>query len=193
MRRSEKGFTLIELMIVIAIIGILASLAISAFQTQKIRVQVAEGLNLSAGAKAPIIDAFNQAGRPPADRSEAGLTPLPSDTQGKYVSAVEVVNGRLDITFGNDVHQDIFGAKLSLTPYRTDGGDSIIWRCGEAPAPNGASELSGGGVASVHLEPSIESRYLPSACRNHSSGQVNGAAQGGGPAAAANGRGRGRG
>ena len=166
MNRHESGFTLIELMIVIAILGILASMAITAYQTYTVRAQVTEALNMATGAKAPIVDAYNMSGQPPADRTAAGMTPLATDTQGKYVGQVNVVNGRVDITFGNDAHQDIFGGTLSLTPYTSSGG-SISWRCGNAGIPHvGASELSGGGVTSAHLGPTIDNRYLPSSCRN---------------------------
>jgi type IV pilus assembly protein PilA len=160
----NNGFTLIELIIVIAIIGILASLAVAAYQTYTVRAQVAEALNFAAGAKVPIADAFNMSGIPPADRAAAGMTPVPTDTQGNYVSQVAVVNGRLDMTFGNNVHQDIFGDTLSVTPYQTAGGN-IIWRCGAAPVPTNTTELNGGGVAAVHLAPTVELRYLPGSCR----------------------------
>jgi type IV pilus assembly protein PilA len=164
MRQSNKGFTLIELMIVVAIIGILASLAVSAYQTYTVRAQVAEALNFAAGAKVPIIDAYNQTGIPPVDRDAAGMTPLATDTQGNYVSQVGVSNGRIDMTFGNNVHQAILGDTLSVTPYQTGGG-TVIWRCGAAPAPAGSTELTGGGVTAVHLAPTLDVRYLPGACR----------------------------
>ncbi|MFQ6007171.1 MAG: prepilin-type N-terminal cleavage/methylation domain-containing protein, partial [Woeseia sp.] len=116
MCKRSHGFTLIELMIVVTIIGILASLAVAAYQTYTVRAQVAEALNFAAGAKVPIVDAFNESGIPPADRAAAGMTPAPTDTQGNYVSQVAVANGRIDMVFGNNVHQDIFGDSLSVTP-----------------------------------------------------------------------------
>jgi len=164
MKQHSQGFTLIELMIVVAIIGILATLAVSAYQTYTVRAQISEGLNFASGAKEPVVDAYYNAGVPPADRAAAGMSPLSTDSQGSYVSEVDIDNGRIDITFGNNVHQDAFGDTLSLTPYQSVGG-TFLWRCGYAPAPAGGTELTGGGVTAAYQASSIDERYLPSTCR----------------------------
>ena len=87
--KKQQGFTLIELMIVVAIIGILAAIAIPAYQDYTIRAQVSEGLNLSGGAKAAVTEYFQDRGAMPADNTEAGLA-ASGDIQGKYVSDVDV-------------------------------------------------------------------------------------------------------
>lgn len=161
--RNRKGFTLIELMIVVAIIGILASLAVSAYQTYTVRAQVADGISFASSAKAPIVDTFSENSAPPADRLEAGLSAAPTDTANSNVTQIDIDDGRVDIMFGNRAHADIQGNTLSLTPYLT-GDNSIVWRCGTAPAPAG-QPLSGGGKTAVYHAGNLDPRYLPSTCR----------------------------
>ncbi len=169
MKKTQQGFTLIELMIVVAIIGILAAIAIPAYQDYTIRSQVSEGLNLAAAAKAAVAEDFLNEGEAPTDRTDAGMSPLATDTSGKYVQSVAINNGVITITYGNEANNQITQAgqnTLTLTPYES-ADLSVVWRCGSAPVPAGTQLLgtSGGGVAAVETPPTVPDRYLPSACR----------------------------
>jgi type IV pilus assembly protein PilA len=163
----QSGFTLIELMIVVAIIGILAAIAIPAYQDFTIRAQVTEGINMAAHAKTPIVDVFLSSGEAPLDRAAAGLTPAPTDTVGKYVSSVAISNGVVIVTFGGDVNATISGLNVTVTPYET-ANLGVVWRCGAASAPAGLSPMgtAGGGAAAVYVAPTVPSQYLPSSCRS---------------------------
>ena len=161
MLNRRRGFTVIELMIVVAIVGILASLAVSAYQTYTVRAQITEGINFAAGARVPIVNAYTNGGVAPANRAAAGMTPLATDSRGSYVSSVEITDGRIDVTFGGPLaHQDIIGKTVSVSPYET-ASNTIVWRCGNAPAPEG-NPLNG---AAPHLPPTLDIRYLPASCR----------------------------
>jgi len=174
MKKLQKGFTLIELMIVVAIIGILAAIAIPAYQDYTIRAQVSEGLNLSAAAKAAISESFLNKGEAPNNRVVAGMSQNADDTEGKYVESIDVVAGRIDITYGNEVNAAVTafaGPHLSITPYES-ADLSVVWRCGSAPVPgNGTlNEMGtrGGGLASTYAGGSLPTgapQYLPSSCR----------------------------
>lgn len=174
MRKMQQGFTLIELMIVVAIIGILAAIAIPAYQDYTIRAQVSEGMNLAAAAKAAVAEDFLNEGAAPTNRTDAGMTANATDTQGKYVDQVEVANGAIIIRYGNEANAQIAGKTLGLTPYES-ADLSVIWRCGAAPDPTtagGATGLMGnsGGVNTAVLDQGTLAaanfqQYLPSACR----------------------------
>ena len=161
MKKIQKGFTLIELMIVVAIIGILAAIAIPAYQDYTIRAQVSEGMNLAAAAKAAVAETFLNRGTAPANREEAGMTPTASDTQGKYVSAVDVIDGTIEITYGNEAHARIATNVLTLNPW-VSNDDSVIWQCGMADDPVGAASIM---IGTTELATNVEVQYLPSACR----------------------------
>jgi type IV pilus assembly protein PilA len=168
MKTLQKGFTLIELMIVVAIIGILAAIAIPAYQDYTIRAQVSEGLTLAAAAKAAVSETYMNEGEAPADRASAGMSATATDTSGKYVQGVTVTNGTITVLYGLDANRAIAGASLSLTPYETaDFG--VVWRCGYAAAPAGLSLMgtAGGGVASTYTAPAggMEQGYVPASCR----------------------------
>ena len=160
--RQNDGFTLIELIILVAIIGILASLAVSAYQTYTIRAQIAGAIDMGAGAKSPVVDAYIQDGAPPIDRAAAGMSAIATDSRGLYVSQIEVNDGRVDVMMGNRAHADVFGDIVSFTPYLTPSG-GVVWRCGAASQPGGGSVIMPG---TVYVPTTVLTRYLPAICRN---------------------------
>lgn len=138
---GQKGFTLIELMIVIAIIGILAAIAIPAYQNYVIRAQVSEGLAMSSGAKVAIWDYFTDHGSYPPSNESAGLA-LPASLASHYVTSIDIAGGKIRVEYGNESNVAIKNATLTLSP--STAGGSIDWRCN-----------------SSDLKPA----YLPSVCR----------------------------
>jgi len=160
MKKVQQGFTLIELMIVVAIIGILAAIAIPAYQDYTIRAQVSEGLSLAAAAKAAVSETWQARGIPPVDRASAGMGGAATDTSGKYVLSVNVdANSNVVITYGNDAHNLITGDTLILTPYLA-GDNSVAWQCGNGQQPQNTNAMGADSGAGT-----IEEQYLPSNCR----------------------------
>ncbi len=154
-KQSQSGFTLIELMIVIAIIGILACLAIPAYQNYTIRAQVTEGLNLAADWKVAIADFYNTNSSWP---SQADLTDM-APSVGTYVSSINVSSGVITITYGTaQTNQSINGQTLTLVPYTNDN-DDVLWQCGLA-APPGGNIAPGAVTGGTSLLP----QQLPTSC-----------------------------
>lgn len=141
-QRTSAGFTLIELMIVVAIIAILAAIAIPAYQDYLIRAQVTEGMSLASGAKSAVWDYVSNTGEYPPNNQSAGLAPK-TDIRGSYVSSVDVTGGAITVAFqGAKANKAIQSALLVLSP--TTVGGSILWTC----TPS-----------------TVDGKYLPSSCR----------------------------
>ena len=159
MKAMQKGFTLIELMIVVAIIGILAAIAIPAYQDYTIRAQVTEGLNLAGDMKAAVAEHFAATGAWPADNAAVGITNIKS---GKYVAGVAITTGTINITYGLQANANLIANPiLSLRP-RLSANQDVIWVCGRALAPGGAVDPA---VASAASTTSVTAKYLPKTCR----------------------------
>ena len=160
MKSLQKGFTLIELMIVVAIIGILAAIAIPAYQDYTIRAQVTEGLNLAGDLKAAVAENFAGTGAWPVNNASVGVVNVKS---GKYVAGVLISTGTINITYGLQANANlILTPVLSLRPMVSANGD-VIWICGRAAVPAGAVNPASG--ASAADATTVVAKYLPKTCR----------------------------
>ena len=140
--KNNQGFTLIELMIVVAIIAILAAIALPAYQDYTIRAQVGECPTLASGAKTAVAETFQNTGTAPSTNAAAGLA-ASGAIVGKYITQVAVgAGGAITCTFGNRANTTIAAASLTLTPDFTNAG-SVVWTCASA----------------------IPAQYLPTLCR----------------------------
>jgi len=158
LKQVQKGFTLIELMIVIAIIGILAAIAIPAYQNYTIRAQITEGLTLADGWKTAIAEYYANTGVMPAAIANLAGT---SQSVGKYERSITVATGSILITYGNSANAKITGSTLGLIPY-VNANNDVLWQCGTAGAPGGGSATSVGGAAATNLL----AQYMPTSCHS---------------------------
>ncbi|EOG0720998.1 pilin [Neisseria gonorrhoeae] len=169
MNTLQKGFTLIELMIVIAIVGILAAVALPAYQDYTARAQVSEAILLAEGQKSAVTEYYLNNGEWPKDNASAGVASTPTDIKGKYVKEVKVENGVVTAQMNpSGVNNEIKGKKLSLWARRQDG--SVKWFCGQPVTRTGDNDDT---VADAKdgKDKEIETKHLPSTCRDTSSAE----------------------
>ncbi|HFC7234968.1 TPA: pilin [Neisseria meningitidis] len=169
MNTLQKGFTLIELMIVIAIVGILAAVALPAYQDYTARAQVSEAILLAEGQKSAVTEYYLNHGIWPANNSDAGVASSASDIKGKYVQSVEVKNGVVTATMASsNVNNEIKGKKLSLWAKRQDG--SVKWFCGQpVTRTDTATDAAITADTDTDTNGKIDTKHLPSTCRDASS------------------------
>ncbi|HGG7857055.1 TPA: pilin [Neisseria meningitidis] len=166
MNTLQKGFTLIELMIVIAIVGILAAVALPAYQDYTARAQVSEAILLAEGQKSAVTEYYLNHGIWPKNNTSAGVASSATDIKGKYVKSVEVKNGVVTAEMkSSGVNKEIQGKKLSLWAKRQNG--SVKWFCGQ-PVTRTAADSDDVAAATPDTD-KINTKHLPSTCRDASS------------------------
>ncbi|HGG9617281.1 TPA: pilin [Neisseria meningitidis] len=163
MNTLQKGFTLIELMIVIAIVGILAAVALPAYQDYTARAQVSEAILLAEGQKSAVTEYYLNHGEWPDGNSDAGVA-TSSEIKGKYVEKVEVAKGVITATMlSTGVNKEIQGKKLSLWAKRQAG--SVKWFCGQ-PVQRAKADADAVTAAAAANGKKIDTKHLPSTCRD---------------------------
>ncbi|ENX3379368.1 pilin [Neisseria gonorrhoeae] len=159
MNTLQKGFTLIELMIVIAIVGILAAVALPAYQDYTARAQVSEAILLAEGQKSAVTEYYLNNGEWPENNTSAGVA-SPGEIKGKYVESVTVAKGVVTATMkSSGVNKEIKGKKLSLWARREAG--SVKWFCGQPVKRTGNDD-----TVTADGKDKIDTKHLPSTCRD---------------------------
>jgi type IV pilus assembly protein PilA len=160
MKSFQKGFTLIELMIVIAIIGILAAIAIPAYQNYTIRAQVTEGLSLADSYKTAVAEYFQNNGTWPTGAAPipvAGQIAMQGASTGKYVSGITVANGNVTIAYNTLATNLKIRNQVLVINAAVDANGDVVWICGSAATPNNVIPVALGAT-------SIPATFLPTSC-----------------------------
>jgi type IV pilus assembly protein PilA len=162
MRSFQTGFTLIELMIVIAIIGVLAAIAIPQYQDYVTRSKVSEGLSLADEAKTAVGASFQSLGHMPTGSNTSFGLPAAASISGTYVKSIAVSggSGKIVIVYNGNVGGGvILGQQLTLTP-KTSLHAVIAWACGYGTVTINGVTFGGPGSGTT-----VPAKYLPTNCR----------------------------
>jgi type IV pilus assembly protein PilA len=157
--QADRGFTLVEMLVVLAIIAILAMVALPNNTDRVIRAQITEALPLADIAKTPIALAWKTTQKFPADNAAAGL-PVADKIVNNFVSSVAVEDGAIHVTFGNRANVLIKDKVLTLRPAVVEGEPvvPVVWVCAAAAAPN-QMVIKGSDKTSAPIN------FLPMVCR----------------------------
>lgn len=157
--RPDRGFTLIELMIVVAILGIMSTLALPTFVDRVVRAQVQEGIQVAAFVQEAVQQEWRRAGRMPKDNGAGGMPPAVAIV-GNYVSRIDVEDGAITITYGQRANAFLAGKRLTLRPAVVESHRvvPVAWVCGAASVP---TSMSVKGTNRTSLPP----QFLPADCR----------------------------
>ncbi len=160
MKKLQRGFTLIELMIVVAIIGILAAIAIPAYQDYTVRAKITEGLSLADEAQTAVAETFQSDGYMPTGGNASFGLPTNTSITGTYVTGVAVQStGAIWITYGTNLSPQITSSTntLTMTPVTSTGG--VSWICGNGSRTGLPSSAVGAGTT-------VPAKFLPANCRS---------------------------
>jgi type IV pilus assembly protein PilA len=157
--QRHRGFTLIEMMIVVAMLAIFATMALPTYMDRVVRAQVAEGMALTEFAREAVQQSWRRTSRMPADNAAAGLPPA-EQIVGNYVSRVDVADGAISITYGQRSNHFLAGKRLTLRPAVVEAYSAvpIAWVCGLAPTPE---QMKAKGSNRTNLP----AHFLPIDCR----------------------------
>ena len=159
MKRPSAGFTWIELVLVLAVVGVLGAMALPAMQDSVLKKQVKEGLALADIAKAGVQQAWSLTGEMPADNAAAGIPPR-DKIVGNVVRDVNIEAGAITLTYGNNASRALEGKHVTLRPAIVPGQPvvPIAWLCHEVPVPNGMERKG-------ENRTDVQSSHLPVECR----------------------------
>jgi type IV pilus assembly protein PilA len=174
--KRQHGFSLVELMVTLAVMGTLAVMAVGSFSSYNSRAQVAEAFTVAETLQGDFKALYADDGKTPpqslADMYGAGAAATATQHVGRYIASANLDGGVLVLTYGLSAAGDLDGSVLTLEPYETVTG-SLLWRCGTAPAPtdglgaplNVAGTVAGSPITGTASVTTVPNELLPRSCK----------------------------